>query len=125
MDEDRRRRLRQLEEKITDPRSVSNVDCLLVSNCFVNNNLATFYKLCLAVCNNSNHQYSTIIIMKCQETYYLYNICVMVIHQLFIFQDTVQALVSDCEHPAVKRMKNVEAFMNRCKYFYLLLFLFL
>lgn len=31
MDEDRRRRLRQLEEKITDPRSVANVDSLLVS----------------------------------------------------------------------------------------------
>lgn len=30
MDEDRRRRLRSLEEKITDPRSVTNVDCLLV-----------------------------------------------------------------------------------------------
>ncbi|KAF4532249.1 hypothetical protein B566_EDAN004335 [Ephemera danica] len=56
MDEDRRRRLRHLEEKITDPRSVANVDCLL---------------------------------------------------------DTVQALVCDCDHPAVKRMKNVEAFMNR------------
>ena len=31
IDEDRRRRLRLLEEKIQDPRSVSNVDCLLVS----------------------------------------------------------------------------------------------
>jgi len=31
MDEDRRRRLRNLEEKIVDPRSVTNVDCLLVS----------------------------------------------------------------------------------------------
>ncbi|KAG8271569.1 hypothetical protein J6590_059044 [Homalodisca vitripennis] len=56
IDEDRRRRLRQLEEKIQDPRSVANVDCLL---------------------------------------------------------DTVQALVSDCDHPAVKRMKNVEAYMQR------------
>ncbi|XP_022180412.1 rho-associated protein kinase 2 isoform X1 [Myzus persicae] len=27
--------------------------------------------------------------------------------------DTVQALVADCENPAVKRMKNVEAFMHR------------
>ncbi|KAJ9589741.1 hypothetical protein L9F63_017043, partial [Diploptera punctata] len=27
--------------------------------------------------------------------------------------DTVQALVADCEHPSVKRMKNVEAYMNR------------
>ncbi|XP_046999282.1 rho-associated protein kinase 2 isoform X1 [Schistocerca americana] len=55
-DEDRKRRLRQLEEEIQDPRSVANVDCLL---------------------------------------------------------DTVQALVSDCDHPAVKRMKNIEAYMNR------------
>ncbi|XP_046399463.1 rho-associated protein kinase 2 isoform X1 [Ischnura elegans] len=55
-DEDRKRRLRLLEEKIQDPRSIANVDCLL---------------------------------------------------------DTVQALVADCDHPAVKRMKNVEAYMNR------------
>jgi len=34
---------------------------------------------------------------------------------IFKLQDTVQALVADCENPAVKRMKNVEAFMNRCK----------
>lgn len=31
IDEDRRKRLRQLEEKIQDPRSVANVDCLLAS----------------------------------------------------------------------------------------------
>lgn len=55
-DEDRKRRLRQLEETIQDPRSIANVDCLL---------------------------------------------------------DTVQALVADCDHPSVKRMKNVEAYMNR------------
>lgn len=55
-DEDRKRRLRQLEDKIQDPRSVANVDCLL---------------------------------------------------------DTVQALVADCDHPSVKRMKNVEAYMDR------------
>ncbi|KAK7872306.1 hypothetical protein R5R35_002762 [Gryllus longicercus] len=55
-DEDRKRRLRQLEEKIQDPRSNANVDCLL---------------------------------------------------------DTVQALVADCDYPSVKRMKNVEAFLNR------------
>lgn len=30
-DEDRKRRLKYLEEKIQDPRSVINVDCLLVS----------------------------------------------------------------------------------------------
>ncbi|XP_071634031.1 rho-associated, coiled-coil containing protein kinase 2 isoform X1 [Temnothorax longispinosus] len=55
-DEDRRRRLRALEEKIRDPRSVTNIDCLL---------------------------------------------------------DTVQALVTDCDHTSVKRMKNIEAYMNR------------
>ncbi|XP_072750269.1 rho-associated, coiled-coil containing protein kinase 2 isoform X1 [Anoplolepis gracilipes] len=55
-DDDRRRRLRALEEKIKDPRSVTNIDCLL---------------------------------------------------------DTVQALVLDCDHASVKRMKNIEAYMNR------------
>ncbi|XP_070163939.1 rho-associated, coiled-coil containing protein kinase 2 isoform X1 [Polyergus mexicanus] len=55
-DEDRRRRLRALEEKIKDPRSVTNIDCLL---------------------------------------------------------DTVQALVLDCDHASVKRMKNIETYMNR------------
>ncbi|XP_031788624.1 rho-associated protein kinase 1 isoform X4 [Nasonia vitripennis] len=55
-DEDRRRRLRALEERIRDPRSITNIDCLL---------------------------------------------------------DTVQALVADCDHPSVKRMKNIEAYMNR------------
>lgn len=58
-DEDRRLRLRLLEERIQDPRSTVNVDCLL---------------------------------------------------------DTVQALVADCDHPSVKRMKNVEAYTNRCKF---------
>jgi hypothetical protein len=33
-DEDRKRRLRQLEETIQDPRSIANVDCLLVSCCY-------------------------------------------------------------------------------------------
>ncbi|XP_067205706.1 rho-associated protein kinase 1 isoform X1 [Linepithema humile] len=55
-DEDRRRRLRALEERIKDPRSVTNIDCLL---------------------------------------------------------DTVQALVLDCDHASVKRMKNIESYMNR------------
>lgn len=63
-DEDRRRRLRALEERIKDPRSVTNIDCLL---------------------------------------------------------DTVQALVLDCDHASVKRMKNIEAYMNRCKYYFLIL----
>ena len=58
-DEDRHRRLRVLEERIRDPRSITNIDCLL---------------------------------------------------------DTVQALVADCDHPSVKRMKNIEAYMNRCKF---------
>lgn len=57
-DEDRWRRLLALEERIRDPRSVTNIDCLL---------------------------------------------------------DTVQALVLDCDHTSVKRMKNIEAYMNRCK----------
>ena len=35
-DEDRKRRLRQLEEKIQDPRSIANVDCLLVSYIKIN-----------------------------------------------------------------------------------------
>lgn len=63
-DEDRRRRLRVLEERVKDPRSITNIDCLL---------------------------------------------------------DTVQALVADCDHPSVKRMKNIEAYMNRCKYLTFLL----
>ncbi|CAL8142817.1 unnamed protein product [Orchesella dallaii] len=55
-DADRRERLTQLEETITHPRSVLNVDCLL---------------------------------------------------------DTVHALVADCDHPPLKRMKNIESFLNR------------
>ncbi|KAF7992936.1 hypothetical protein HCN44_005717 [Aphidius gifuensis] len=55
-DEDRNKRLKMLEDKIKDPRSVSNIDCLL---------------------------------------------------------DTVQALVADCDHSSVKRMKNIETYMNR------------
>lgn len=58
-DADRRDRLCQLEETITHPRSVLNVDCLL---------------------------------------------------------DTVQALVADCDHPPLKRSKNIESFLNRCMY---------
>jgi len=43
---------------------------------------------------------------------------VMLTYNLIIcFQDTVQALVADCDHPSVKRMKNVEAYMNRCEYY--------
>lgn len=58
-DEDRRKRLLELEDKIQDPKGVANVDSLL---------------------------------------------------------DTVQALVADCDHPCIKRMKNVEAYTNRCKF---------
>ena len=32
--------------------------------------------------------------------------------------DTVQALVADCDHPILKRMKNIEAYMQRCKSFH-------
>lgn len=31
--------------------------------------------------------------------------------------DTVQALYTDCDHPAIKKLKNVEVYLNRCKYF--------
>lgn len=57
-DEDRKRRLRLLEEKIQDPRSIGNMDSLL---------------------------------------------------------DTVQAICTDCDYPAVKKVKNVEVYLNRCK----------
>lgn len=30
--------------------------------------------------------------------------------------DTVQALYTDCDHPAIKKLKNVEVYLNRCKY---------
>ncbi|KAI4464751.1 myotonic dystrophy s/t kinase-related [Holotrichia oblita] len=55
-DEDRKRRLRELEERIQNPRSIANVDCLL---------------------------------------------------------DTVQALYADCDHPAIKKLKNIEVYTNR------------
>lgn len=58
-DEDRKRRLRLLEDKIQDPQSKGGIDSLL---------------------------------------------------------DTVQALYSDCDHPAIKKLKNVEVYLNRCKY---------
>lgn len=81
-DEDRKRRLRMLEEKIVDKKSVASVDCLLVS-------IFQIFYSCF--------------ILK------LFFICV-----LFI-QDTVQALVADCDHQSIKRMKNIEAYLNRCK----------
>lgn len=55
-DEDRKRRLRFLEERIQDPKSKANIDCLL---------------------------------------------------------DTVQALITDCDHPAVRKVKNIEVYLNR------------
>lgn len=58
-DEDRRKRLQALEDRILDSRSIANVDSLL---------------------------------------------------------DTVTALVADCDHDSVKRMKSIEAYTNRCKY---------
>ena len=57
-DEDRKRRLRDLESKLRDPRSIINVDCLL---------------------------------------------------------DAVQSVVADCDHPAIRKIKNVDAFVSRCK----------
>ena len=59
-DKDRKERLRKLELRIQDNRSIINVDCLL---------------------------------------------------------DAVQALVSDCDHPAIRKIKNIDAFVNRCKSF--------
>lgn len=57
-DEDRKRRLKRLEDIIKNAQSVGNIDSLL---------------------------------------------------------DTVQALNSDCDHPAIKKLKNVEVYTNRCK----------
>ncbi|KAL3281670.1 hypothetical protein HHI36_004876 [Cryptolaemus montrouzieri] len=58
LDEDRRKRLRMLEERIHDPRGIGNIDSLL---------------------------------------------------------DTVQALYADCDHPSVKKIKNIEMYINRCE----------
>lgn len=33
--------------------------------------------------------------------------------------DTVTALVADCDHESIKRLKNIEAYTSRCKYFML------
>ena len=30
--------------------------------------------------------------------------------------DAVQALVADCDHPAIRKIKNIDAFVNRCKF---------
>lgn len=57
-DEDRKRRLRLLEERIQNPQSKGNIDSLL---------------------------------------------------------DTVQALYTDCDHPSIKKQKNVEVYLQRCK----------
>merc|ERR1712168_571975 len=56
IDEDRRRRLRDIEVKIQDPRSIINVDCLI---------------------------------------------------------DAVQNIMSDCDHPAIRKIKNIAAFVTR------------
>ncbi|KAJ8977715.1 hypothetical protein NQ317_007263 [Molorchus minor] len=55
-DDDRKRRLRLLEEKVQDPCGKGNIDSLL---------------------------------------------------------DTVQALYTDCDHPTIKKLKNVEVYLNR------------
>lgn len=52
-------RLNILEEKMRDPLSIANVDCLL---------------------------------------------------------DTVAALVADCDHESIKRLKNIEAYASRCEF---------
>ena len=62
-DDDRKRRLRELESKIRDPRSIINVDCLL---------------------------------------------------------DAVQSLVADCDHTAIRKIKNVDEFVSRCKYTFII-----
>ena len=31
--------------------------------------------------------------------------------------DAVQALVADCDHPAIRKIKNIDAFVNRCETF--------
>ena len=58
IDEDRRRRLRDIEVKIQDPRSIINVDCLI---------------------------------------------------------DAVLNIIRDCDHPAIRKIKNIDAFVSRCK----------
>jgi len=30
-------------------------------------------------------------------------------------QDSIQALVEDCNFPAIKKSKNIESFLTRCK----------
>jgi len=34
---------------------------------------------------------------------------------VFNVQDSIQALVEDCNFPAVKKSKNIESFLTRCK----------
>ena len=61
IDEDRRRRLRDVESKIQDAKSIVNVDCLI---------------------------------------------------------DAVENIMRDCDHPAIRKIKNIDAFVSRCKYFF-------
>ncbi|XP_040567571.1 rho-associated protein kinase 1 isoform X1 [Lepeophtheirus salmonis] len=56
IDEDRLSRLQDLERKLTDPRSIINVDCLI---------------------------------------------------------DTVQSLVADCDHPVIRKIKNIDSFVRK------------
>ena len=58
IDEDRRLRLRDIESKIQDARSIVNVDGLL---------------------------------------------------------DCVLNIISDCDHPAIRKIKNIDSFVSRCK----------
>ena len=56
IDDDRKKRLREIEIRIQDPRSIINVDCLI---------------------------------------------------------DAVQNIMSDCDHPAIRKIKNIDAFVSR------------
>ena len=59
IDDDRKKRLREIEIQIQNPRSIINVDCLI---------------------------------------------------------DAVQNIMSDCDHPAIRKIKNIDAFVSRCKF---------
>lgn len=38
--------------------------------------------------------------------------------------DTVTALIADCDHDSIKRLKTIEAYASRCKYNFHLLLLY-
>lgn len=43
---------------------------------------------------------------------------------LFLFQDSMNALVLDLDFPALRKNKNIETFLNRCEYLHFLWLLF-